>query len=219
MEAEKKTKMDNIWRERVKKVKVEMEEKMVDIQTSITELESCLGLLVPSLNNFDNLEGVPDDTNQALDSRAHGIVNTIAINVDPSVTTVEVTETDDNRAIISNLRDQVTLIQNRYLPVVKKWAVTLTKAGDCGDANTLKRVIDLKQMIEEVHSKASDLNILQDLTNSHGQAETDSDDEDDFVDVPEKDHFEVEWGVPAGEPIPSTSKGWCQTLQQGQFHL
>ena len=76
-------------------------------------------------------------------------------------------ETADNSAVLDNLRDQYTLLNNRLLPLVKKWAVIMTKAGDeNGDADTLKRVIDLKRILEEgesgnqFHNRNYDENVL-----------------------------------------------------------
>lgn len=62
-------------------------------------------------------------------------------------------ETGDNSTVLENLRDQYNLLNNRLLPLVRKWSVILTKAGsDNCDSDTLKRVIDLKLILEEGES-------------------------------------------------------------------
>ena len=75
---------------------------------------------------------------------------TISLSLDETTRHEELRETSDNSAVLDNLRDQYNLLNNRLLPLVKKWAVIMTKAGaENGDSDTLKRVIDLKQILEE----------------------------------------------------------------------
>lgn len=51
-EEERKRKADKVWRDRVKKVKQEMEESLVDIQDCSTQIRNCVKLLVPDLDSF-----------------------------------------------------------------------------------------------------------------------------------------------------------------------
>ena len=51
-EEEKKLKMDNLWRERVKKVKSQMEENEMDINDCLTQLKNCIELLKPQPDDF-----------------------------------------------------------------------------------------------------------------------------------------------------------------------
>ena len=95
----------------------------------------------------------------------------------------KISPTADNAAVIDNLRDQNALLTNKFLPLVKKWTVTLTKAGDNADSDALKRAIDVKQLLEEVDARVKDLGI--DLKRKDREDDSDSDD-DDFVEVEEK---------------------------------
>lgn len=85
--------------------------------------------------------------------RGHGLLSasaSVSLTLDTSGKSNQLRETSDNSAVLDNLRDQYNLLNNRLLPLVKKWAVILTKSGaeNC-DSDTLKRVIDLKQILEE----------------------------------------------------------------------
>ena len=51
-EEEKKLKMDNLWRERVKRVKNQMDENEPDINDCLTQLNNCIELLKPRPDNF-----------------------------------------------------------------------------------------------------------------------------------------------------------------------
>ena len=44
--------MDNLWRERVRRVKNQMDENEIDINDCITQLNSCIELLKPRPDNF-----------------------------------------------------------------------------------------------------------------------------------------------------------------------
>ena len=49
---EKQRKMDCIWKDRVKKVKEEMETSLADIQDCRTQIQNCVNLLVPDPDHF-----------------------------------------------------------------------------------------------------------------------------------------------------------------------
>ena len=51
-EHERKLKMDNLWRERVKRVQSQIEENAAEIQDCLTQLQNCLELVMPSPENF-----------------------------------------------------------------------------------------------------------------------------------------------------------------------
>ena len=46
-EEENKLKMDNLWRERVQRVKIQIDENELDIDDCLTQLNSCIELLRP----------------------------------------------------------------------------------------------------------------------------------------------------------------------------
>ena len=51
-EEENKLKMDNLWRERVQRVKIQIDENELDIDDCLTQLNSCIELLRPRPDNF-----------------------------------------------------------------------------------------------------------------------------------------------------------------------
>ena len=212
MEAEKKTKMDNIWRERVKKVKLEMEEKLIEIQDCMTQMKNCFELL--RTDEFWMEDKKEDDellSNDDQDSlRHHGIFNKTQ-KVEISVgETSSIKKTSDNQAVIENLRDQYRLLDTRFLPMVRKWSVTLTKAGENCNQDTLKRSIDIRMLLEEAAKNAKEID--EDIDKKKEAEEDSSDDDDDFVEV-EEGKLDYEEEVLNADPLlgipfyerPSTS--------------
>ena len=51
-EEENKLKMDNLWRERVQRVKIQIDENELDIDDCLTQLNNCIELLRPRPDNF-----------------------------------------------------------------------------------------------------------------------------------------------------------------------
>ena len=51
-EEEQKLKMDNLWRERVKRVKTQIDESEEDLQDCFTQMNNCIDLLMPKPDNF-----------------------------------------------------------------------------------------------------------------------------------------------------------------------
>ena len=116
------------------------------------------------------------------DNRSHGIVSgRQTISVDLKNGKTKISPTADNAAVIDNLRDQNALLTNKFLPLVKKWTVTLTKAGDNADSDALKRAIDVKQLLEEVDARVKDLGI--DLKRKDREAEDSDSDGDRIVSI------------------------------------
>ncbi len=191
-EQERKLKMDNIWRERVKKVKAEIEESQQDLEECATQIENCLELLMPNPDNFlhdQDASKLNQDDGDEDELQDHGIFNAktkISIELKEGN---EVEVNDDNRAVIENLRDQHILLTHKLSPMVKKWSVTLTKAGEIGDQNVLKRVIDIKTRLDSIEDKAKPLkHLLQ--TSRKKDSQDSSDDDDDFIEVEEKQGYE-----------------------------
>ena len=44
--------MDNLWRERVQRVKIQIDENELDIDDCLTQLNNCIELLRPKPDNF-----------------------------------------------------------------------------------------------------------------------------------------------------------------------
>ncbi|KAM4052082.1 UV-stimulated scaffold protein A [Anomaloglossus baeobatrachus] len=56
-EEEKQKRLENIYREKAKKAKAEMEEMLGDIQSCLTEIENCFSLLLPDPEDFSLITG------------------------------------------------------------------------------------------------------------------------------------------------------------------
>ena len=63
----------------------------------------------------------------------------------------------NNSALLENLRDQYLILTNKLIPLVKKWIVILTKAGNEDTRELLKPAIDLKVRLEQTEIKAKAL--------------------------------------------------------------
>ncbi|KAJ9579239.1 hypothetical protein L9F63_024655, partial [Diploptera punctata] len=224
-----------INQEKLKKVAAEMTELEPEIDNTLTALENCMALLLPTLDDFfiqggnkhceDDVEtsehnnvtpstsnAVDDEmeieNNDCLNFREHGIVNSkysIAISVNTVIPTVK--ENAENAAIFENARDMHTLIKNRYLPSVKKWIQIITKAS--GNSDELKKIIDLKQKLEKAVEK-----YIQLISRSVLESCSESSDSD-FEEVEEKDGYEdkahEELLLPATTPTklkPKNQPSW-----------
>ena len=79
--------------------------------------------------------------------QSHGILHAktkICINLDDADFMEEIKETEDNRDILTNLREQYSIFSNKLFPMVKKWVVTCTKAGENSPSHLLRKAIDIK---------------------------------------------------------------------------
>ena len=197
---EQKLKMDAIWKERVRKVQRQMDDHKADLYECLTQINNCLDLLVTKPENFlfaeDEATG-SDDIDEDNDLTSHGIFDfktsiTILHPNDAKEEESLLEETRDNRDILSNLREQYTLFSHKLLPMVKKWSVTLTKAGseNC-DASLLRKSIDIKGDCDSLEEKLQPfLNVLKQKRKIESD-ESDSESDSDFVEVETKPGFEA----------------------------
>jgi len=230
-EEEKKLKMDNLWRERVKRVKNQMDENEPDINDCLTQLNNCIELLKPRPDNFlfgqDEVTEDDESSENPIDFASHGIIDPttkISINIDLNKNDDDIKETDDNKEILINLREQHSLFKNKLNPLVKKWVVTLTKSGEICDSNLLKKAIDLKATMDEVESKLKSFEkIIAHKAESRSNDDSNDDSDDDFIEVKDKSGYEAR--VQAEDHLlgidfyptfnqPSTSKGFTQPRQE-----
>merc|ERR1719464_103443 len=157
-EEENKLKMDNLWRERVQRVKIQIDENELDIDDCLTQLNSCIELLRPRPDFLFGQDEVTEDEtpDNSIEFTSHGIIDPkdeININIDPNKDGDDIKENDDNKEILANLREQHSVFVSKLNPLVKKWVVTLTKSGENCDSGLLKKAIDLKVAMDEVESK------------------------------------------------------------------
>nr|XP_015200496.1 PREDICTED: UV-stimulated scaffold protein A isoform X2 [Lepisosteus oculatus] len=164
-----------------------------------------------------DMESVSD---QEMFIRNTGIIShKYSLSLDIS-TDLKVQETEDNDAVINTIRDLHRLITTKHLPAVLSWVQVFTKAGVNDDR--LKQAIDWKKALEVTLKKHQDMHIdYKRRDRKVPKAAADSEEEDDFEDVPEKegyephipDHLREEYGlgpvssseltaVKAGKPAP-----------------
>ncbi|PNF21513.1 UV-stimulated scaffold protein A [Cryptotermes secundus] len=123
------------------------------------------------------------DSEEDIDFREYGILNSkysIEVNVNTDSTSIK--ETADNDAIFENAKDMYTLINNRYLPTVKKWIQVITKAS--GSSDQLKKILDLKNSLEKATKKYTELKCHTVPNDANGSSDS------DFEEVEEKDGYE-----------------------------
>ncbi|KAL2077111.1 hypothetical protein ACEWY4_026615 [Coilia grayii] len=232
---ERQRRLQTVYKEKLDKAKSEMEETCADIEESLTEMHSCIELLLPDPDNFTmcNLEPGPssggasvssggparsssreDDTqpccSQDLDKqtihrtdsddpdskvegdpdrssflRNSGVIShkySLELNIS---TEVNVQESEDNEAVVNNIRDLHRLISTKHLPAVKSWIQVFTRAG--GEEDLLRRALDLRQSLEGALEKYKTLHISQ---NRQRRVMCADESDDDFEEVPEREDFE-----------------------------
>uniref|UniRef100_UPI00358E2CA4 UV-stimulated scaffold protein A isoform X2 n=1 Tax=Myxine glutinosa TaxID=7769 RepID=UPI00358E2CA4 len=143
-------------------------------------------------------------------------------------TKVHVHETEDNSAVLCNLRDLHALLTTRYLPCVHAWLKTFSKAGIAGDH--LRRAVKIKSALEACAKKLQGLDIREKPRQRIVMKGDESDSGSDFEDVPEKDgyepfipeHLRAEYGLDPKEEDPlkadvaQTSSGAKDKRQQDE---
>ena len=197
--------------ERVKRIKTEMEESYAEMDDCVTQINNCIELLMPKPDNFmfdtgskDQNESEDEDT----DLKSHGILDAkVKLTIDINLESKQGSHfkiNDDNKAIFSNLKDQHALFANKFYPTVKKWLVTLTKAGENCESSFLKKVIDVKSNFDETEQKLKPfehaLALKGPMTCDDDGSDSDEDG-DDFIEVQAKSGYEAT--VRAGKLIVS----------------
>ncbi|KAF4105248.1 UV-stimulated scaffold protein A isoform X1 [Onychostoma macrolepis] len=154
-----------------------------------------------------NTEEVPDEDAFL---RSTGLMS-YRYQLELSVSTdLKLRETEENEAIVNTVRDLHRLITTRHLPLVQSWIQVFTKVGV--EEELMRRATELKKSLEYALRKHERLHI--DYKNRERRVmrapEDGEDDDDDFVDVPEKEgyephipeHLRAEYGL---DETPSTS--------------
>ncbi|XP_060783442.1 UV-stimulated scaffold protein A isoform X2 [Neoarius graeffei] len=124
---------------------------------------------------------------------------------------LNVKETEENEAVLNNMRDLHRLISSKYLPAVQSWIQVFTKVGV--EEQLMRQVTDLKKSLDTALRKHDELHI--DYKDRHRRvlkAGDDDDTDDDFEEVPEKEgyephipeHLRFEYGLDS-KSSPSTS--------------
>uniref|UniRef100_A0A8C2EX94 UV-stimulated scaffold protein A n=1 Tax=Cyprinus carpio TaxID=7962 RepID=A0A8C2EX94_CYPCA len=217
---EKQKRLERIYKEKLEKAKQEMEETTTEIEETLTEMNNCIKLLATDdLNLFNeeaaisktsveaedvsdqpccskdlsneqngkmtekkNDEGQTDkcsnesDTEEVPDEdaflRSTGLMSyryQLELNVS---TDLKLRETEENEALVNTVRDLHRLITTRHLPLVQSWI----------QVNPLTS--------ERNHSFPNEKPVISYSKGDMRAPEDGEDDDDDFVDVPEKEGYE-----------------------------
>lgn len=200
--------LERIVNERISRIRSEMPEISEEISNILLQMENCFKLLIPhateelfSCEDFEpmnkndienkdtktfNISNEVHDTSMSNSLRQHGITDlkkTITIQVSDS-SEFSVKTNEDTVPVIDNLNDLQKQMSTRYFPLMTNWLKTLTKGSNCID--TLKQAIDLKNLIEAALEKYRDLKIRPDIS------KCEEDEDDEFIEVKEKDGYEDE---------------------------
>ncbi|DAA28413.1 TPA: hypothetical protein BOS_6983 [Bos taurus] len=124
--------------------------------------------------------------------RRHGLGSRqYTLDVELSSDSLRVRENEDNSAVIRAARDALRLIQNKLLPAACSWVQLFTRAGTYG--GHLEGAIHLKAELEAALKRSRELDIVPEEGRSGETAAPgdEDEDEDDFVEVPEKEGYEA----------------------------
>nr|BAE33591.1 unnamed protein product [Mus musculus] len=188
-----------------------------DLVASAYHVGSVVGLKAlpqTAMKDSSRDEDEPSDPDDFL--RSHGLgSHKYTLDVEVPSDGLKVQENEDNLAVLHAARDSLKLIQNKFLPTVCSWVQRFTRAGTY--SAHLKQAIDLKMELELALKKYEELNIEPGRgQRSRTEALEDSEDEDqDFVEVPEKegyepripDHLRAEYGLEPKAPLKTLEKG------------
>uniref|UniRef100_W5KEW9 UV-stimulated scaffold protein A n=1 Tax=Astyanax mexicanus TaxID=7994 RepID=W5KEW9_ASTMX len=100
-------------------------------------------------------------------------------------------ETEENEAVVNNVRDLHRLISSRHLPMVQSWIQVFTKVGV--EEQLIRRATEIKKSLDKVLRKHDELHIdyktrqRRVVRRCDGQED---EDDDDFEEVPEKEGYE-----------------------------
>ena len=197
-------------------VRKEMEDMCTEIESSVLQGNNCLNLILPrpcdlygtedekqgnsflhASNSYDD-SGTQEGLAETLDNRTntcsyHGISGksynlTIAIPLGKTM----INETGDNADLLKSLQDIVNETENRFLPHINKWINILTKCNN--GSNQIQRCIYLKNKLKDLLDKHKELEIIH--KNQDAESDNfginDSDNDEEFLDVPESKTFIAE---------------------------
>ncbi|XP_071077442.1 UV-stimulated scaffold protein A isoform X6 [Desmodus rotundus] len=152
-----------------------------------------------------------EDSDQEEFVRHHGLgSHKYTLDVELCSDGLRVQADEDNCAVIQSAQDALKLIRNKFLPAVCTWVQLFTRAGT--HHGHLEAAIDLKTELEAALRRSRELDIEPvGLREREVAAPGDEDeDEDDFVEVPEKEGYEAcvpDHLWPKDEPSHSTASG------------
>lgn len=219
----------------------EFRELKPEIEHLLAQIESLIDILVPENNNNHNVSGdiigPTDDQNSTNihQQRQHGIANlsqSIEIQFSPYV---EVKKNQENKEIVSNLKELKRELIGGKLVKLVAIEKTLNKRSD-QLINTLKEIIDIKTRATNIVLKLGELKIVDEPNEDQNRSkpsstidrvdsESDSDNEDDFQEVEPKEDLETyipksmryEYGLEPIDPRELRDKNKSLTLTDESF--
>uniref|UniRef100_A0A8D0HFB5 UV-stimulated scaffold protein A n=1 Tax=Sphenodon punctatus TaxID=8508 RepID=A0A8D0HFB5_SPHPU len=176
------------------------------------KIDRTVGLPADPQEEADN-KAAPNDEDYETFVRSHGLGShkyTLSLEVSPAI---QVHENEDNAAIINTISDAHKLISSKFLPSVQTWIQLFTRAGLRDDR--LRRAIDLKSQLEATLQKYNKMNIDSKGRIRKVMKASDDEDDDEFVEVPEKegyephipDHLRKEYGLEPRSPPKALGRG------------
>ncbi|XP_047423134.1 UV-stimulated scaffold protein A isoform X3 [Sciurus carolinensis] len=165
----------------------------------------------PQAATEDTAEDEQSDWEQFV--RSHGLgSHKYSLDVELPLDGLKVQENEDNLAVLHAARDALKLIRNKFLPTVCSWVQRLTRAGT--HDGHLKRAIDLKTELECTLRKYEELDIEPEGGRRSKTEDGEDEDDEDFVEVPEKEgyephipgHLRAEYGLEPKAPLQTVEK-------------
>lgn len=135
------------------KASAEIREMEDDIKNSLVSIQSCFDLLIEFPEQSGEEELLSSNCNSNDYFRLHGIFKpyqNIEINVD-SDKVLEIKVNEENRDIIENAKEMYNLINKKYLPKVKAWAILISKVDS--DDELFCRAKELENSLEAAVEK------------------------------------------------------------------
>ncbi|KAJ8026228.1 UV-stimulated scaffold protein A [Holothuria leucospilota] len=148
--------------------------------------------------------------------QSHGVrslVQSISIDVEIPTEGVMLQEDENNTDLLSALDDAKRLLQVKYLPQLSSWIQIFVEANKT-ETDFFKKCLDMQTSLTDALGKYSDLKIKR-MPKMRRVEKGESDSEDDFEEVPEKEgyepviaeHLREEYGLPSlDKDSPETSK-------------
>lgn len=172
----------------IEKVEKEMRENCLDIESTVTQGNSCLNLVLPrpcdlygdekpdklqeqgtcdsivchrsEITSKGNAQLQDCETNTGLESgKYHGIpTQNYKLTITIPLGKTYVNETEDNKDLLANLHDLMNEIASRYIPMVNKWINILTKCNNVNDK--LEKCLQLRDKLKESTEKYKEIEVV-----------------------------------------------------------
>lgn len=117
--------------------------------------------------------------------RTHGIMKGTNININLEDVR-KLKETNDNAILIANLKEYVHILNTIFFPKVNSWEQTMRPLSE-GNANLIKRILDIKQSVQSAVKMFESLCILPQEKPQPVMCDDSDTDDDDFIEVPMDD--------------------------------